>query len=531
MQNVFASSISRFVRCGPNYSFFFDLIAKESEPTNKPLHRFCSLMRKMGVTGYFREVLEQNAEIKAEIVDARYRTRKDVSGDAIRFTFFRNGVVSNDPQAHPKNSILGYLVLLKFRMREKLLSVFVLESVVREPSVWLKNGDNEKCVPLTNYYVHCRATFSTRVGVRGAHAEFTLVGAFFCEQSGFTHVCAHAALRAAWNSTPGLLAKGKLTNRAINQVLGIDHRRDTVGRLGPAEKIPPTARPRGLKRDEIEAVIRKYGGYYMSATFVDESGLDYERYVYPLLETGWPVILGIYGPGVAHVVTLLGHTLNSDRWMPEARRGYGDFTMDEKYLSAVEWTDHFIAHDDNYGMYVTLPTEALKSVVLHRFNPHLHTGLAIALAPSGVKLSGMFAESYAIAGMQRLLDEVYRRVRNRWVGKLRDSYVCRTLLQTKNTYLQHFEETESLADTYRDFLNQVLPNRFWVTEFTVPHLYSANKHKLADILVRCDNCPESERVIFAWLPGHAYWGDTSFEWPIRNHIPLLRDGGSSPLEW
>src|SRR4029077_5895999 len=99
MQGVHTVADSDLIDCSPGYSFFFDLVRAEYAANNNfaPLHRICTLMRKMHVRSLLRESLElSGAEISAELAAATTRTGGNVTGKAVRFTFFRALPASNN---------------------------------------------------------------------------------------------------------------------------------------------------------------------------------------------------------------------------------------------------------------------------------------------------------------------------------------------------------------------------------------------------------------------------------------------------
>jgi len=90
MKNVFSKNEPVLVPCETSYSFFFDLIEKELPgPNNAPLHRICSLMRKLKVKCFLREELDHDQEIKEEVDALSVRTDTKITATAVRFTFFR----------------------------------------------------------------------------------------------------------------------------------------------------------------------------------------------------------------------------------------------------------------------------------------------------------------------------------------------------------------------------------------------------------------------------------------------------------
>lgn len=528
MHEVFALAESKLVDCRTNFSFYFDLIEKElaGHNTNAPLHRICTLMRKMGVVALLREELTLSNELIEERDAWAIRNGSGIntSAKAVRFTFFRKLPDSGEWRELGDEDIMGYAVILTLTANGNIHS-YVYEAVVRPPSLFIAG----KWITVSNYYVHCSKVFKTTVGTTFSQKQFAFPGTFFCQQNGLTHVCAHAALRIALNNWPSYIGK-KITSKIINDALGIDH---TAGKQIPDD---------GLTAPEIKAVVQKLGYQVFTAEFIDNPGIDYDEFVYPLIESSCPVVLGIMRPGIAHVVAVLGHTLNSDRWA-EARHTYGAFPR-YPYIPTVSWADHFIVSDDNFGMYVTLPTEGIRNLLVPKHNPNLHAAIAVGLTPLAGKISGYLAEQSAAPIGNNIIIRTVAPPSNRWLTHLqvKDSYgqlinpiVCRTMMCSKKQYVDLMMQAEDernykLNPGEIDLLNKTLPDKFWVTEISTANLYSGNKHKLGDIVTIIN--PTDAQLLaqeyhtLAWLTGICWHGpglkNAPIDWSIKGHIPLIR---------
>ncbi len=390
MRDAFAKGLKNLEPCDPDAVSFFELIESIWEgPNNQPFHRFCTLMRKMNVYSYVREELILNQELLDEREMLRIRLKSnDVDLTAERLTFFASLPGSRewgDTKQLPESHILGYAVIVKVMEGTQHKVTFMLESVVRPPSVVILPQDEEIFIaPITNYYLHNSKSFETILGTQEHFRAFALPGSFFTQQNGLTSVCAHAALRTAVNSSD-MLNIPKLTNRYINDSLHLDD-----------------YNPHGaLNTKQMEQVVQGLGLHFHSANFFENTAVEYDHFLYPSLESGFPTILGLerwddQSKSVSgHVVTVLGHTINSDRWEPEARRGYGNYPI-TPYIPTAEWCCHYIISDDNYGMYSTLPTDAVRNFIVPAKNPNQHVSMAISLVPSDVTLPGYHAEQLAM---------------------------------------------------------------------------------------------------------------------------------------
>ena len=253
-------------------------------------------MRKMGVASLLREELTLSDELNEERDAYAIRIDSGITADAraVRFTFFRKMPTSGEWKELGNEDIMGYAVILTLTAKGSTRS-YVYEAVVRPPSLYIEG----KWRTVSNYYVHCSKVFETTIGTTSSQKQFKFPGTFFCQQNGLTHVCAHAALRIALNNWPTYIGN-KITSKIINDALDIDH---TAGK-----QIPDG----GLSAPDMRGVVQKLGHQVFTAEFITNPGIDYDEFVYPLIESSCPVVLGIVKPDIAHVVAVLGHTLNSD---------------------------------------------------------------------------------------------------------------------------------------------------------------------------------------------------------------------------
>ena len=554
MKDAFAKEQKPLESCqAPSFSFYElidDLWHQGGNPN--PLHRLCTLMRKMKVKSFIKEELELNEELLEEQNMAIQRYNQNVGLTATRLTFFRSLPPSSkwDDQELPDDHLLGYAVIATLKLPDDKYRTYLLESVVRPPSIWVCDVEgNISIEPITNYYVHNTRDFETTIGTEEKSRTLTLTGSFFAQQNDITHVCAHAALRMAINSSSTLTTE-KLTNQKINEILGIDFSSPEKC-VGHIDSDPPGTKE-GLEIQELEEVIRQLGGRTISADLAENTSVEYDQFIYPFVESACPVILGIEGwnfnrprpSRISHAVSVLGHTLNSDRWEPEARSGYGRFPA-ESYTPITGWVGHYIINDDNFGMYVTLPSDMLRNYLVPSKNPNLHATRAVAIVPSGVRLSGLSAERRAVWIAQSLIEGLKESSPVIWLERLAqqsDKIVSRTLLQTKSSYRQYIDglvqrgQVTLTPEIRQRFEN--MPEHIWVSEITLPHLYTGNKHKLGDVIIDANATDEEHSAVesfqLAWFPGFIYFGSDNqiFSWDVRTHVPLIREEETSPLlEW
>lgn len=284
--------------------------------------------------------------------------------------------------------------------------------------------------------------------------------------------------------------------------------------------------------------------------------IEYDHYLYPYIESGIPVFLGIHGRDVkqgkriSHLVAIMGHTLNTDRWV-EYRQGYGA-NPSKFYFSISEWCDHFMINDDNYGMYITLPLDMVR----FSRNENFYAAAGIAIIPNEVTLSGYSAEKTATLFFLELLNQIHENPPSDpmpvWFDRLIDfekeekGLVYRTYLLKKNRYIEcNIDKLpnpdEQFKQEQRQKISQLLeelPNNYlWVSEVSLPHLYTGNQSKLGEIVIKCNatgsELEENDAVVLSWGPGYIYYGNNkSIEsWFVDTHVSMSREKEVSPFEF
>ncbi|GAH45569.1 unnamed protein product [marine sediment metagenome] len=211
-----------------------------------------------------------------------------------------------------------------------------------------------------------------------------------------------------------------------------------------------------------------------------------------------------------HIVLVIGHTMNSDLWLPEAQRGYFDPVplLDESQvvITNTAWVDYFIVHDTNYGMYLNLSPASLSLTgpggrVLTNVLCFLPGDIKCPF-PNAKKMAEWF-HWFVVDSYESLLEGVGITLGGRarlWMNEARDSLqnvlrapVFRILLVRKEAYLSHLSETLDRQGVGLDLEShnrlRELPDLFWLIEATLPDLYSVNRSKLADIVIPATVAP------------------------------------------
>ena len=544
--DVYAKQLPTVTPCHsgtPGYSFYFDLIKRlwKDCKAEGAIHRLCSLVRKMGAVTLLEEELELNKEILQEFQDVEARIDEKLADapKAIRLSFFAAPCDEKDWRALPEESFLGYAIILSLQLpagnaivKNKNLTsrlAYVLEAVTRPPCRVTRGPDGDiSARGVTNYYVHCHRRFETTIGTPDDNKKHSVVGTFFCQQNGLTHVCAHAALRMILNTAKDLV-NHKVTNRELNTILKIDHETITVGD--------------GLTTDQIQSVSDHFGLHMIAGNFLAWPTVDYAQFIYPFVESGYPALLA-FNPthAVGHVVTVVGHTMNSDKWDCEAHLAYrSEATAFGFYHASAAWVDHFILNDDNFGMYRCMPPGYLRNKTLPRYDMTQRATFALAFLPKSVQVMPYLAENSAVALVRKLRKCLAPAgaPADRWLARLWEQIeagkgiVARTQICTKADYLDAMKgKLDSEGASQKDWnILAGAPDMFWLTELSLPDLYTANKRKLGDVL--SDVAPavvggqEVLKFVWGWLPGIQIPADPKpgvkpSAWPLTGHVPLLR---------
>jgi len=553
-------------------SFFFDFVIRVWKGVNpQTLHRVCTLMRKMDAKWLVEEELEESLELANEFEAIKTRCGQNTQCEAKRYSFFSDLPNGDWHHRNAQKQMLAYVVLVTFKFPEEhfptnieqRVRTYMYEAVAVLPARYNKEADGKITkIPITNYYHHCYNKFKTVIGTMNDPVKFDITGTYFAQQNALTSVCAHACIQMAVNNSPVFerkRRKKKVTSERINKILGINHQTPDK-RVGEFELDSGPTKTKGLTSKQLERVAKKLGIGVLKADFLSEPGVDAAKWIYPNLESCCPTILGIQRPPIgttklfSHVVTVLGHTMNTDCWGPEAKSGYRQLTS-STYHSTSEWVDHFLIADDNFGMYRTLPTNELHHIILPQFNAYLHPSMAMSFVPKEVTGRPIEVEYaavfYARILMTYLEDKFPALGQLRWFNKLsqtKTEMTCRTFWSTAGYYMEHLRMQEDKEGNKidQDMLKKVkksLPELFWVTEISLSDVLWGNKSKLGDILICIDftyeNYPGLKEIFkavkFSWFPGVAKIGKQGrlYSWPFTGYISVQRPAfaSHSQSEW
>jgi hypothetical protein len=516
----------------------------------------------MAAKSFIREELELNDELMEEREMATRRCWGVVNiQKATRLTFFgstpKGGDWRNKAEL-PDEDIIGYAIVVTLQLPGDVYRTFLLEAVIRTPSIGYETEEGLIFIDVPNYYIHNSRDLTASVGPRGKDRQFTIHGTFFTQQNDLTSVCSHAALRMMINSSSRMqihlqkvIGDGLLTNKYINDVLGLDFS-SPLKSVGHYEKDPPHPHNRkGLTVKDIDKVVQSLDARLLVQNFTEQLPVHYDEIMYPLVESLCPTLLEVQGWDVAkreeyaHVLAVMGHTLNSDRWEPEANIGYGSYPL-QNGISACQWICHYIISDDNYGMNLTLPSDAVRNHIVPHENPKTHAVRLMSIVPRKMTISGYTAQRIAVDIAKRQIEGTSLSRKVYWLDKLKETMqkgdvVCRTTLVEGAAYASYIDDLSHDGPLHPTAKQKTyfgaLPAHVWVTEVTLPNLYAGNKAKLADILI--DACADQSAarsrdcVMLAWFPGFIRLGiPKRIEyWDLEKHVPLIRQSPEPMIEW
>jgi hypothetical protein len=457
----------RWAKCSPPFSFYNDLIQRywaggPSEESGAPIHRVCTLARKMGASSIVIEDATSRADV-AEEIEHLERCSGVEAGEvsACSITFLSSGVRRRrDYAGVPGSAVIGQVTIVTFPIDAGPRS-YIYEAVIRLPG---RKGGAEQ---LLNNHVPISGDLKVAFG----GTEHLVKASYFCQQNGVSSICPHSAVRTLVRTLTDL----KISVPVLNDMWGYD---------------PET---RKVTTVQVEEALREYGLRSIAYDpMKSPAGVD-ESWDLPALlaDSGSPSLLVLSeGDATDHVIPVLGHTINSDEWHPIGAKLYKN--GEDAVSSSSLWTDHLVMHDDMLGPYYCLS----KAGLLPRREAKLRPRLTIAILPKGVLVSPTQAEDFARQILGLLIGEIEEQKfgRGRWwrhLAELRERRVFRTTLIGRDEYLATLPTDPSTVD-YIALLNGALPKQMWMSEISVPNLFLANRAKLGEILMSMETLPSDE---------------------------------------
>jgi len=563
-----SSTILRSVGKGRSFfSFVEDYCPSEKDSANRSIHRLCSLMRKMDAeTAAIESIDDTFPEVKEEFAALRDRHEgSSIDIKAFRISFITEKIKTLHKVVKiPDSKFLASVIIINFNV-DGCWSSYLFRAIVALPGTKRKENINwywssflfrtiaallgvKRKVDrdlLLNNYIHVYKTFQCEIRISETCVRtFNIVGTYFCQQNNATSVCGHASLCMTINNM--VTYKGEIiTPEHINRSIGTNHKKTKFG-SGV-----------GLSIENIRTALDSFGLKYTQIDFIPNQQFEYDSVIHKYIEGGYPTLLIFNTKNALHVVTVLGHTLNTDLWRPEAEYAYIKPQHSDDYMvyrPASEWVDNFIIHDDNFGMYQCMQVDSLKRETNAKTDPTFRAYYAVMITPDDVKTFAYEAEyaSVKITKDLLLMQKNSFVAINDWLERilLSDSLkmisVARTMLVRREDYSRSLGETDFDGNTFTDIEKEEiindLPDLFWLSEITLPDLYTANKTKLIDFFYPTNLPPLTDindiykRWIQIRFPEALIKNKenqlTVFEMSVLSHYPLFRKmNGPIVPEW
>lgn len=466
------------VRPSSNFDFVEEYFAD-----SPPIRRLFSLARS--VSRDFKSVVVEEVPAAAAVADEveeLTRLFPDYELCGLRRVSFWKSLIPDDEalaQA-PAEDCLGWAILKhdKATIRDHVVDEWhVFESVM----VKYRHHHN---------YVPGAPSIPVQLGNRPE--PVTLRGWLYCQQNRLNKVCAQVALRTLMTA---YLEDYDLPYSKINAL--VTQAKDTKADWIPSD---------GLSPAQIEAALDGFGVAYDALYYPQRPErenarrrLPYQKYLYSGVEAAAGALLAfrLDGPRAdgGHIIPVFGHTFNEDTWAPRSEGAY--FRVGEKirYIPSDAWMSSFLIHDDNFGSDLCLP----KRFVRRRFADYV-----VALRPPGFSYGGVFAEVVASQFFYSTRSKLMG-TNNRWLDRLLESVqqqelILRTVPITRGGYVEHLREQRDWKwsaeiDGVVDEIAQLLHEKMWMVEVSVPDLFSTNLRKLGEVLL-CAERPISAQLTY-----------------------------------
>ena len=391
-----------------------------------------------------------------------------------------------------RDGYLGYCILCKWEGEQRQSVVHSLIQYSRLPG---QHG----------YFMELGVDFPSEIkdSVSGESVELTIRNAFpFVRQDRILRCCANVVVEmCSWALDH---AQGPLSPQ--RQV-------DILKQLDNGKPLIPTT---GLNITEIEALIKDFANvqsftYGTEPTKLGLTEEPIERLIYRHVESGFPVIL--LDIACKHSIVLYGHNINPDLWSEVAERTY--FGKSLKYYSVSHWVTHFIATNDNLGVYYDLPVSYLRSMVKER--PVAFVAMTMVPKNYGIiKISGNSAETAAFTIVEGLVSAIRSSASATKMPEnfgilfdhlekselvLRPQLVERKKLLKENGRLRGYNPLYRFYDQIED-----LPAVMWLVEFTTPELYVNYHECLGEVILDAHVSPVPDSlkgISCAHIPGLA----------------------------
>ncbi len=459
----------------------FEIISQytlqDPDINKRPFHHLCTLMRKMGAQSLWIDEFNPqfDSEIAYEINQLESVLNNLSKITAYKLYFVQEQVLEKNINDLSKLTFLSYSSIINY-VSSNISNSYLLFSFVTIPKKY--NLYEGKAVPLTNYYFHTIRAYSfTFRNNKGNKVKFTITCAPFFQKNEITSFCIQTALATLLNQVNN--NKALILPVQINEIAGLSKDQcllggmDIINTKKVIEESGYFAREFDFHIKDTDKLFKNLKRKYD----LNPSGI-----MYPWMESGFPgFIVFETKSGVLHAVPLIGHTLNTDKWEPEADIRYRRKVRNH-FRSVSAWVDNYIIHDDNFGMYLCYPPDKLEEK--KRKHGYLVNYVLFMTKTKDIR-PPVTIEIRLIESIRNLLKMISGLTKegNPWLYKLKHDLkaplVSRTIAVNKDDYHNYLKTPDSNAavinDRVRKKICAELPKKFWLTEITLPDLYIANK--------------------------------------------------------
>ena len=436
-----------------------------SAPLNKTISHLVSLGAKTAIVQH--KVSDPDFEAEYDLYYVRWTLKVDRR--CIRIHFFSEPSESDDPLSsidafyasdNEERKYLGFVTLRP--IPRSIQGATILKPLLH---------------PRNNTFVIPKDKFEVNIAGR----KFFVVGTPFLQQDNAVGACAQASIWMALRTLRRKIGQNAYSPAAITEA---------ATRFVASSRTLPNRT--GLSISQIVEAIRQSG--YSPHSILLKNGIaeipsDRDLAImrlklYPYIESGIPVLLGLYPNGPdGHAVLVIGHDwtehptehISFDSRNPQTSTNLvtpnAPGQMD--LVDASSWINHLYIHNDNSGPYLPLPGRATKDYALSQ---------AVFAIPFLHKDILMDAEEAQLACHQILLNCLTSEVK-RALPKL----VFRVYLQTRSEFRESIIDSELHEQAKRYYRLKWLPKRLWVAEINQYDNYenapSGGARRLGEILL------------------------------------------------
>jgi hypothetical protein len=458
------------------------------------LRRLMSQVRQHDGKTMVIEKINESEDISQENEDIRNIYPDFKESRIFRLSFFTKKFSTRRGLNHSTSEdFIGYIIVKEDNISGEVKNLRIYESVIKPSRI------------VNNYIRGDKEWFCSIAG-----NDLIVKGYLYAQQNNITNCCAHVALRTASSC---FHKDGDMTYREMNKIIGIDHINRKIGDGS------------GLTSKEMVTILEASGAKSISVDYtkLEEKQLPFQKYLYGSVESGFPAIALFQmanNPAIGHAVPIFGHTFNEDTWVYRAESSYFKVGKETTYIPSESWVSMYIGHDDNWGSNFCIPRDYLHTRKLcemtndKNIDCPLNKGCLsyiIGTLPKEVQMNAIEAEVIGADYLFTILPQIPN-VRMSWIQRLiqyalMNQLILRPVLLKGEDYTNHLKKIRDWENNKLDISEVFAPNNwFWMVELSVPELFSANRRKVAEVILKASIEPKTFRdfknFVFARLPGY-----------------------------